>query len=138
LEVHWGAEVVVDGKEHGRFAWVGFAEANRHCQPAELAGSFMTGCEASGFRRPRPNPRANPTNGTAQQATKPHAQDRLLTCGIAAECLRRRQARNGIETFITSVPGGLPLTWSEAIFSDAPAVLDILRLPEVRDALLTQ
>jgi ABC-type uncharacterized transport system ATPase subunit len=32
-------------------------------------------------------------------------------------------------------PGGLSLTWPEAIFSDAPTVLDILRLPEVRDAL---
>jgi hypothetical protein len=50
LEVHWGTEVVVDGKEHDSFDWVGFAETSRHCQPAELTASFMTGCEASGFR----------------------------------------------------------------------------------------
>ena len=35
-------------------------------------------------------------------------------------------------------PGGLSLTWSEVIFSDAPTVLDILRPREVRDALLTR
>lgn len=34
------------------------------------------------------------------------------------------------------MPGGLSLTWSEAIFSDASTVLDILRLPKVRDALV--
>ena len=34
--------------------------------------------------------------------------------------------------------GGLSLTWSEVIFSDAPTVLDILRPREVRDALLTR
>jgi hypothetical protein len=33
------------------------------------------------------------------------------------------------------MPGGLSLTWSEAIFSDAPTVLDILRLPEACYAL---
>jgi hypothetical protein len=49
--------------------------------------------------------------------------------------LGRRQARNGIETLIAGVPGGLSLTWSEAIFSDAPTLLDILCLPEVRYAL---
>jgi hypothetical protein len=50
-----GTEVVVDGKEHDRFDWAGFAEAKRHSLPAELAGSLMTGCEASGFSRPRTN-----------------------------------------------------------------------------------
>jgi hypothetical protein len=55
LEVRWGTEVVVDGKEHDRFDWAGFAEAKRHSLPAELAGSLMTGCEASGFSRPRTN-----------------------------------------------------------------------------------
>jgi ABC-type uncharacterized transport system ATPase subunit len=35
-------------------------------------------------------------------------------------------------------PGGLSLTWSEVIFSDAPTVLDILRPREVCDALLTR
>jgi hypothetical protein len=55
LEVHWVTEVVVDGKEHDRFDWAGFAEAKRHFLPAELARSLVTGCEASGFSRPRPN-----------------------------------------------------------------------------------
>ncbi len=41
-------------------------------------------------------------------------------------------------TFIACAPGGLSLTWSEVIFSDAPTVLDILRPREVRDALLTR
>jgi hypothetical protein len=68
LEVHWGTEVVVDGKEHDRFDWVGFAEAKRHCQPAELAGSFLAGCEASGFRRPRP---------TAVSPQKPIVSERI-------------------------------------------------------------
>jgi hypothetical protein len=39
---------------------------------------------------------------------------------------------------IDLAPGGLSLTWSEVIFSDAPTVLDILRPREVRDALLTR
>jgi hypothetical protein len=43
-----------------------------------------------------PYGRANPRDRTRRtaptnRATKPHAQDRLLTCGIAAECLRRRE-----------------------------------------------
>jgi 8-oxo-dGTP pyrophosphatase MutT (NUDIX family) len=49
LEVPWGTEVVVDGEEHDRFEWVGFAEARRRCRPAELAASFLAACEASGF-----------------------------------------------------------------------------------------
>ena len=40
--------------------------------------------------------------------------------------------------YIACAPGGLSLTWSEVIFSDAPTVLDILRPREVRDALLTR
>ncbi len=35
-------------------------------------------------------------------------------------------------------PGGLSLTWSEVIFSDAPTVLDIRPPRENRDALLTR
>jgi hypothetical protein len=54
------------------------------------------------------------------------------------ECLRRRQARYGIETFIASASAGLALTWSEAIVSGVPTVLDMLRLPLVRDVLLTR
>ena len=50
LEVPWGTEVVVDGEEHDRFEWVSFAEARRRCRPAELTASFLTACEASGFR----------------------------------------------------------------------------------------
>jgi 8-oxo-dGTP pyrophosphatase MutT (NUDIX family) len=49
LEVPWGTEVVVDGEEHDRFEWVGFAEARRRCRPEALAASFLTGCTASGF-----------------------------------------------------------------------------------------
>jgi 8-oxo-dGTP pyrophosphatase MutT (NUDIX family) len=49
LEVPWGTEVLVDGEEHDRFEWVGFAEARRRCRPEALAASFLTGCEASGF-----------------------------------------------------------------------------------------
>jgi 8-oxo-dGTP pyrophosphatase MutT (NUDIX family) len=49
LEVPWGTEVLVDGEEHDRFEWVGFAEAWRRCRPEALAASFLTGCEASGF-----------------------------------------------------------------------------------------
>lgn len=55
MEGHWVTEVVVDGKEHDRFDWAGFAEAKRHFLPAELARSLVTGCDASGFSRPRPN-----------------------------------------------------------------------------------
>ena len=50
LEVPWGTEVVVDGDEHDRFEWVSFAEACQRCRPAELAASFLTACEAAGFR----------------------------------------------------------------------------------------
>ncbi len=35
-------------------------------------------------------------------------------------------------------PGELSLTWSEVILGRAHRVLDILRLPEIRDALLTR
>jgi len=56
----------------------------------------------------------------------------------AQDAQRRGQARYRIETFIACAPGGLSLTWSEIIFSDAPTVLDILRPREVRDALLTR
>lgn len=49
LEVPWGTSVAVDGEEHDRFEWVSYAEARRRCQPAELAGSFLAACEASGF-----------------------------------------------------------------------------------------
>jgi 8-oxo-dGTP pyrophosphatase MutT (NUDIX family) len=50
LEVPWGMNVVVDGQEHDRVEWVGFAEARRRCQPAELEASFLAGCKALGFR----------------------------------------------------------------------------------------
>jgi 8-oxo-dGTP pyrophosphatase MutT (NUDIX family) len=50
LEVPWGTKVVVDGDEHDRFEWVSFAEAHQRCRPAELAASFLTACEAAGFR----------------------------------------------------------------------------------------
>jgi 8-oxo-dGTP pyrophosphatase MutT (NUDIX family) len=49
LEVPWGVTVTVDGQEHDRFEWVSFAEARRRCRPAELAESFMTACQTSGF-----------------------------------------------------------------------------------------
>ena len=49
LEVPWGVRVAIDGQEHDRFEWVGFAEARRRCRPAELAESFTTACQASGF-----------------------------------------------------------------------------------------
>jgi 8-oxo-dGTP pyrophosphatase MutT (NUDIX family) len=54
LEVPRGTGVVVDGEEHDRFEWVTFAEARRRCRPAELAASFLTACEASGFADTRP------------------------------------------------------------------------------------
>jgi hypothetical protein len=41
---------VVDGEEHDRFEWVGFAEARRRCRPAALEESFLTGCESLGIR----------------------------------------------------------------------------------------
>ena len=50
LEIPWGTQVVVDGEEHDRFEWVGFAEARRRCQPAVLEASFLAGCSAAGFR----------------------------------------------------------------------------------------
>jgi 8-oxo-dGTP pyrophosphatase MutT (NUDIX family) len=49
LEVPWGTQVVVDGKEHDRFEWVDFEEARRRCQPAELEASFLAGCGTAGF-----------------------------------------------------------------------------------------
>ena len=50
LELPWGTKVVVDGEEHDRFEWVSFAEARHRCRPAELTASFLTACEAAGFR----------------------------------------------------------------------------------------
>jgi len=38
-------------------------------------------------------------------------------------------------TFTASAPGGLALTWSEVIISDAPTVLGLLGLLQVRNAL---
>jgi len=52
---------------------------------------------------------------TAGASTRRRASDNRRP-----ECLRRRQARYWIETFIACAPGGLSLTWSEVIFSDAP------------------
>jgi 8-oxo-dGTP pyrophosphatase MutT (NUDIX family) len=52
LEVPWGVRVAIDGQEHDRFEWVGFAEARRRCRPVELAESFTTACQASGFGWP--------------------------------------------------------------------------------------
>ncbi len=62
-----------------------------------------------------------------------------VSAGQAAQDAQQYwEARYLIETFISNAPGGSSLTWSEAIFSDAPTVLDIVRLPEVRDVLLTR
>jgi hypothetical protein len=57
-----------------------------------------------------------------------------LSGQTAQDAQRCRQPRYGIETFIAGAPGGPSPTRSEVIFSDAPAVLGILRLPEARTA----
>lgn len=46
LEVPCGTRVRVDGAEHDRFEWVGYAEACHRCRPAAVAASFVTACEA--------------------------------------------------------------------------------------------
>lgn len=47
LEVPWGTEITLDGKEHDRFEWVTCAEALQRCRPDALAASFITACEAT-------------------------------------------------------------------------------------------
>jgi 8-oxo-dGTP pyrophosphatase MutT (NUDIX family) len=50
LEIPWGTAIAVDHTEHDRFEWVAFAEARRRCRPEALTASFLTACEAAGFR----------------------------------------------------------------------------------------
>lgn len=49
LEVPWGTDVLVDGKEHDRFEWLSFDEARRRCRPIELETSFLEGSRNSGW-----------------------------------------------------------------------------------------
>jgi 8-oxo-dGTP pyrophosphatase MutT (NUDIX family) len=49
LEVPWGTEVAVDGKEHDRFEWVTVAEALRRFRPAAVTESFLKASEAMGL-----------------------------------------------------------------------------------------
>lgn len=50
LEVPWGTDVVVDGEEHDRFEWVGFAEARRRCQPPGAGGVVPGRMRSLGLR----------------------------------------------------------------------------------------
>ena len=50
LEVPWGTAITVDGTEHDRFEWLSYAEALGRCRPAELAATFVKGCQALGCR----------------------------------------------------------------------------------------
>jgi 8-oxo-dGTP pyrophosphatase MutT (NUDIX family) len=50
LEVPWGTAIAVDGTEHDRFEWVTYADALDRCRPAVLATTFVTACQALGFR----------------------------------------------------------------------------------------
>jgi 8-oxo-dGTP pyrophosphatase MutT (NUDIX family) len=50
LEVPWETAVAVDGAEHDRLEWVSYAEARSRLRPAALNESFLTACDAAGFR----------------------------------------------------------------------------------------
>jgi 8-oxo-dGTP pyrophosphatase MutT (NUDIX family) len=49
LPVPRGTAVTIDGTEHDRFEWLSYTEAYRRCQPAELAATFVSACQALGW-----------------------------------------------------------------------------------------